>query len=86
MNTNETPTPSQEERMLRQLGGQLTEIAKTIFGTQCRLELNITGAPVSKVALIKECNKNAAAGEHRVYISAEDRFCINVCDANYLPF
>ena len=83
---NQLKEPSQEERMLRKLGNDMNEIVKTIFGTGCRLELNITGAPVSKVALMQECKTNAQAVKHQVQITADGKYCINVCDANYLPF
>ncbi len=78
--------PADEERMLRKLGADLTEVISAIFGAPCQIELNISGAPISKVALVQECNQQAAAGPHRVYLTAEDRFTITVCDTNYLPF
>lgn len=77
-------TTSQEERMLRKLGADMNEIVKSIFGTHCHLELNITGAPVSKVALMQEGNNTPVA--HRLQLKADEQYCINVCDANYLPF
>lgn len=86
MNNEQNQSPSTEERMLRQLGQQLTETVSKILGATCRVELNITGAPVSKVALVSECNKNAAAGAHRILLKQPDTFCITVCDSSYLPF
>jgi len=86
MNT-ETPTQlkSAEERMLIKAGKDLTEVINKIFGSECKFELNISGAPVSKVAFIAECNNATYYGKNLVHIE-HDNFHIHVFDKAHMPF
>jgi len=77
---------SSEERALIKYLKEVNETVNKIFGTTCKVELNISGAPVSKVALMKECNNKSDGGDHRAYVPVTDTAYATVTDTKYLPF
>ncbi len=84
MKTN-LATKSAEEKMLLTLGANLLEIGKKIFGKDVKMELQITEAPGSKVALIQECNPaTKTTNQHYAKLNG-DGFKILVADSA-LPF
>lgn len=77
---------SSEEKALIKYMGEVNETVNKIFGTTCKVELNISGAPVSKVALMQECNKETYGGDHRAYVKVNETAYATVADTKYLPF
>jgi len=78
-------TKSDEEKMLLTLGANLLEIGKKIFGKEIKIELQITEAPGSKVALIQECNPDTETTNQHYAKLGGDGFKILIAD-NALPF
>lgn len=77
---------STEERMLIKLANDINKTVNKIFGANCKVDLLIEGAPVSKVALMQECNKAVHAGNDRAKIQVSDTAKVRVSNTQYLPF
>ncbi len=85
MNT-EKLKQSEPERMLIKATQDFNSIINAIFGAECNVRLEVSGAPVSKVAIINETNAKAASAPHKSCIAVSESALAIVHDVSYMPF
>lgn len=77
---------SEPERMLTKATQDFNQIINAIFGTDCTVRMDISGVPVSKVAIINESNNKAAAGVHKSVLPISESALVIVHDTAFMPF